>query len=56
MRATGCGRAKASTLPTLAGSGLGLERQEWTRILELSAYDKAQALRGSQLQPGMGLS
>ena len=51
MRATAQGRAKASTLPTLAGSGLGLRRQECTGMMELSADGKVQMLRGCQLQP-----
>lgn len=55
MRATAQGRAKASTLPTLAGSGLGLRRQECTGMMELSADGKVQMLRGCQLQPGKRL-
>ena len=50
MRATAQGRAKAR-LPTLAGSGLGLRRQECTGMMELSADGKVQMLRGCQLQP-----
>lgn len=55
MRAAAQGRARASTLPTLVGSGLGLRRQEWIRMMELSADGKVQMLRGCQLQPGKRL-
>lgn len=55
LRATAQGRAKASTVPVLAGSGLGLRRQQWTGMKELSADDKVQMLRGCQLQPGKRL-